>query len=516
MIRTGTRDLSLAWVAVVALAFSSGCGEEQIRPENRFNLLVIAVDTLRADHLGSYGYELDTSPNLDAFAAKSLRFDNAQSAAPWTAPSLISLMTSLHPEVHQVLRFPNPGRLAEKTITLAEVLRDAGYATGAFTEGGYAKGEFGLDQGFDVYPANPGDEDSHGSNLMYPSRIRGNVDRTIEWIRSKQDQRFFAFFQTYETHTPFRAPEPFIRKFRPDFSLADERSELAEIVARWDAGTPLSDRDWTRLIVHRFHCLLVEAPAPARPGLWDAVFARIEPFDGGTGSYPADAIEILRDLYDAEIAYTDRQISRLWRELARLGLADETIVVIVADHGEGLGDHGLIEHGKVLTEEILRVALVIRFPGETGRAGTVDTLVRSIDVMPTLLDFMQIPRDGLTLQGVSLAKIIDGQAGEEFAFSQGTSQAGKEDPWLSVRTDRWRLVTDSDRDQSWLFDLEHDPSELANLADRFPEVATRLRKKIREQHEVDVALREVVSGDVEATDMDPELREELKALGYIE
>ena len=124
--------------------------------EKPLNLVMVVLDTLRADHLGLYGYERPTSPHLDALARESFVFERAESAAPWTAPSLISLVTSLYPEVHGVRGFPNPRRMSDDVVTLAEVLKRHGYSTAAFTEGGYAKGDFGLDQGFDSYLAEPG------------------------------------------------------------------------------------------------------------------------------------------------------------------------------------------------------------------------------------------------------------------------------------------------------------------------------------------------------------------------
>jgi len=510
------REVALAAAIAAAVGLAAGCAREPTSPGGRYNLLLIVLDTLRADHLGSYGYERDTSPHLDAFAARGVRFANAQSAAPWTAPSLLSLMTSLHPDVHQVIRYPNPGRLSRDVVTLAEVLQRAGYATAAFTEGGYAKGEFGLDQGFDVYPSNPGDDESHGSNRLYPSRIHANVGRTLEWIRAHRDERFFAFFQTYETHTPYRAPEKWIRRFRPEFVFARERQELAAIVARWDAGATLSEADWNRLVLHDFHCLMVEAPLPQRPGLYDAVRKRVEPFDDGAEGYPPEVLAGVRDLYDAEIAYTDQQVSRLWTEIARLGLEEETIVVVIADHGEGLGDHGWVEHGKTLTEEILRVALVMRFPDALGYRGTVDALVRSVDVMPTLLDALGVSRAGLALQGEPLQGVLAGGDGAEAVFSHAVSRAGEEDGWRSVRTARWRLVLRESDGEAWLYDLLGDPGERTNVADRFPDVASELREQVRAQHARDVALRDVVSGEVEPAEIDPELRRELEALGYLE
>ena len=198
------------------------------------DVVVIVLDTLRPDHLGCYGYERPTSPNIDAFAATATVFEQAESVSPWTAPALISLMTSLHPEVHGVYQFPNPGRLNERVETLAERLSARGYATGAFTEGGYAKPEFGLDQGFDVYPSNPGDDDSHRSNLDHGSRLEGNLDRALAWYAEHADRPRLLFFHTYEIHEPLRAPDDFVRHFRPGWDSAAEDAQLEGLFERFN------------------------------------------------------------------------------------------------------------------------------------------------------------------------------------------------------------------------------------------------------------------------------------------
>src|SRR5882672_11694191 len=137
--------------AVLALALGTTCSPSGPR---KLNLVVIALDTLRPDHLGCYGYARATSPNIDAWAKNATVFETAQSAAPWTAPSLLSLMTSLYPEVHGVVKFPDPGQMNDNVTTLAEMLKKAGYKTAACTDGGYASPFFGLKQGFDYYPLN--------------------------------------------------------------------------------------------------------------------------------------------------------------------------------------------------------------------------------------------------------------------------------------------------------------------------------------------------------------------------
>ncbi len=236
-----TSPIALLGAAVLTALAGCGGGTEEPAVERPLNLVVVVLDTLRADHLGLYGYERDTSPHLDAFARESFVFERAESAAPWTAPSLVSLVTSLYPEVHGVRGFPNPRRMSDDVVTLAEVLRRHGYATAAFTEGGYAKGDFGLDQGFDSFPRKRGRRRVPDSHLFFPSRLEGNIARSLRWLREHGEEPFFLFFQTYEPHMPVsraggvRSPLPTAirRAQRAQTGAADHRA-----LEPWASGRP--------------------------------------------------------------------------------------------------------------------------------------------------------------------------------------------------------------------------------------------------------------------------------------
>jgi arylsulfatase A-like enzyme len=510
------RASAIALLLVAPLSAFAACGRDdgaQV-PEKPLNLVMVVLDTLRADHLGLYGYERDTSPHLDALARESVVFERAESAAPWTAPSLISLVTSLYPEVHGVRGWPYPGRMSDDVVTLAEVLKRQGYSTAAFTEGGYAKGDFGLDQGFDTYPRNPGDDASHASNLIYSSRLEGNLARSLSWLRNHQEEPFFLFFQTYEPHIPYRAPGEFIRRYRPFYDERKEHERVRRAVERWNSHRRVDPAD--SLLVHRhtFHCRLAGLP----PLRMRRGFARANlalGLDLARAYQHKPFLKWLRDIYDAEIAYTDEQMSHLWRFLEEEGLLHRTLVLVASDHGEGLGDHGQLGHGKVLFEEILRIALILRVPDGGNEPRRVSQLVRSVDVMPTLLQLMGIPTADIPLQGQSLLPLFVGQSLELHSFSHARLVNVEEDALYSVRSDRWRFVLDRATGTGRLYDLEEDPGETRDVAPSNPDLVASFRGMLDRQDERDQALAIQVGPPAPPVVLDENRRRELRALGYL-
>jgi arylsulfatase A-like enzyme len=488
---------------LVALALAS-CGDEPRRP----NLVVIAIDTLRPDHLGCYGSPRATSPNLDRFAQGAVVFENAQSAAPWTAPSLLSLMTSLYPSVHGVTSFPEPGAMNERVTTLAEVLKSEGYATAAFTDGGYAKAQFGLGQGFDYYLLNDGDfPGAHASNLQHPSRLRPNLDQTLRWLEEYASESFFLFFHTYEVHGPYQPPEDDVRAFRPEYDEAHEHERLDQVLRSWVEKREIDAAGVQLILAHQEHC--GAGNGPERDGLP----AKLAEF--GITSLNEQRMAFWRDLYDAEIRHTDRELARLLERLDRDDLRENTIVVFVSDHGEGFGEHGLSGHGNSLHEEGLRVLLMLRAPGIAPRR--VKDLVGSIDVMPTVLDLLGVSREKLMLQGRSVAPLVRGEPLEPAArFGHALSRKGQEGRLWSVREGRWRYVWSEQSASGQLFDLESDPQELQDASAREPKIAERLLGLLRAQRDVDATFRERASGPAGVFVPDEATLRELRKLGYVD
>lgn len=479
------------------------------------NVLIVLLDTLRPDHLGACGSPRPTSPHLDAVLAGASVFEDAQSAAPLTVASLLTLSTSLYPEVHGVQGALNPGRMSENVTTLAEVFSAHGYATAAFTEGGYANPGFGLGQGFQTFPAHPEDRDPNVSNLLGTSRLAENLERALAWLAQARTQPFFLFFHTYEVHAPNYARPEELRRFRPGFDEASDHARAAAVIERWNRSREADAAGCQTLLEHLYQCPLAGLPALADP---DAFAARAHEFGCG----PDDAVRnekllaLVRDLYDASLRYTDAELERLWSALAERGAAQDTIVVLVSDHGEGLGQHGEMEHSNVLHEEALRVLLAIRTPPRLGIAPRrVKELVRSVDLMPTVLELAGVDASQLLLQGRSLVPLMKGAADEpRIAFSHARRVDEQQPPQFSVRDERWRLIVEPASGRKWLYDRTQDPGELADVAAQHPAQLARLEALLAQQAQQDAWLRETIRSTPQTLSIDEKTLRELRALGY--
>lgn len=504
--------LVAAFAGAAALVGALACAERE-RPGSRPddlppNLLIAVLDTLRADRLGLYGHPRETSPHLDALARRCVVFDAAQSASPWTAPSLLTLMTSLHPDVHEVKDFPVPRRMGERIRTLAEVLKERGYATAAITEGGYARGDYGLDQGFDEFPP----ED--GGSSQSTGRLERNVDRALAWMRRSRGRPFFLLLHTYEPHAPYAAPAKYVARFRAQAGADPklDRAAVERTIERWNRERRVEAGDFEQTL--RYHY---------RHGLHDLPY--LEESNAFLASQPAPGVsrgaiegstafrEWIGDLYDADVAWMDASLARLWQGLDELDLRRHTIVVVTSDHGEGLGDHQTIEHGTHLHEELLRIALLICPAGDALAPRRVSEGVRTQDVMPTVLELLGIPAADLPMQGRSLVPLMGGGTGGWPAFGQALAEA-EPDRLRSVRTKRWRLVVEPGTGRRWLYDRERDPGETFSVARSHPRVVAHLTQMLQEQERKDAALRQRLGAKSRPGPLDDAALEQLRALGY--
>ena len=335
---------SLAIVALAAGVVSALPLAMGRRAAGRPSLVLVSLDTLRADRLGIMGYARPTSPLLDRLAAEGAVFERAFSAAPWTLPSHASLFTSLLPYDHGVLRVEN--RVRPRLLLLAERLRDAGYRTAAFTGGGYVSWGYGFDQGFEVFVDHS--EGAEGG----PERI---ADGAIGWARARRGTPFFLLVHTYEIHGPYT---------NADFADPADRGRLPT--------------------------------------------GRSEPAEGVLRDPTAAERRYIADLYDGDVRRADRVIGGLLESMAREGLLDGAIVVVTSDHGEDLWDHDAGDtpaHGHSLYEEILHVPLLVRAPGRVPAGCRIRTPVSLLDLAPTLLDLSGLPPEP-SFAGHSLAEAV--------------------------------------------------------------------------------------------------------------
>jgi arylsulfatase A-like enzyme len=363
----------------------------------RPNLLFISIDTLRADHLGAYGYKRPTSPRIDEFAKSAVLFEQAHSSASWTLPSLTSLMTSLYSSTHGCWKIDS--RLDPSFHTLAELLRNAGYDTAMVASHTFLSGRYGLQKGFTHVDSRILQTDV---NITSPEI----TEKGIEWLQDKAAVQdgipWFLWLHYFDPHDTYLA--------HPGFS--EQFGTTEEI-----------------------------------------------------------------DLYDGEIAFTDHYIGNLLDQLARLNLADNTIVVIVADHGEEFREHGQTRHGYNLYEETIRVPLMFRAPGYSPRR--VEPVIATVDLMPTLLEICSVSVSH-PIEGQSLLALARGDsAPEREAVSEVRWHKGQD--MKSLRRGSWKFIDHLYGKQKLdlLFALPDDPGELLDASSSFPKVTDELREELK-------------------------------------
>ncbi len=460
------KSLMFTFVALAAFLWLSGSVREFLYPQKPYNVIFIHIDTLRADHLGLYGYPKNTSPNLDKFSQESLVFEQAISQAPWTLPSYASILTSQYPAAHGLMDreecffslyhpiysseglVEGKGCLSPSKLTLAEVLQKHGYKTAAFVGDGDLKSLFGFAQGFDVYIDNGKFFDT-------------TIPDAEEWISQNKKSRFFLYLQGYDVHTPYHKPEPYDHMFDETYEgvLADHTKFLFD------------DHDNS-----------------------GGILGSIKKLDGKPYLVQDDGSKILltqQDIdhivahYDGGIRYTDDLIQKFFDRLKEMGLYDNSIIVVFGDHGESIGDDltraeilttRLIGHFKVY-DELVRVPLLIKAPGLN--PGRISSQVQLIDLFPTILDFLNISQNKEIreeLQGRSLTPIIDGKEFESLTYGSIDQNGGH----ISfVRTLKWKLIREGEN-VFQLYDLENDPRETKNVIDEYTDVANFLEKNLIE------------------------------------
>ncbi|RMG45262.1 MAG: hypothetical protein D6718_08025 [Acidobacteria bacterium] len=437
----------------------------------RPNILLVSLDTLRADRLGAYGWARPTSPAIDRLAAGGVLFERAEAASNWTLPSHYSLFSGLTPAAHGVLPdlgavrgylFPDR-RLAVrgsgKERMLAEVLEEAGYRTVAVTEDGWVSARFGFDQGFEVYR----------------SARRGGLPFTAEAALAElrfegANGPWFLFVHTYTTHQPYHAP----RRYRTRWA------DPGHVGFAWPAArVPISD-------YNRFHTGLFP-PAPSD-------------------------VRAFRDLYDGQVAWADTLVDRLVRWLADNGLLEQTVVAVVSDHGEEIFERGRFDHGETLYEEVTRVPLVLYAPGRLPAGRRVRGPVSLVDLPATLLEFAGA--EGRLGQGRSLLPRIEGGAASRPAFAEALAPGGV--PLAAVWSGSLKYIRRGEGPAAVeeLYDLASDPLEQRNLAQGRPGETARLRALLDRHLAASARVaKELGEGKGE---VDEATRERLRSLGYVE
>lgn len=443
------------------------------------NVILISIDTLRADHLGCYGYKRDTSPNIDKFAKESVLFKNSRSQSHWTCPSHLSLLTSLFPSVFKVWEWPNPGRLSNKYLTLAEILKNEGYKTAAFTEGVVVSEKYGFKQGFDEFY-----EPLHASA---EGDIRNTFNRyAIEWINRKKKDKMFIFLHCYDVHLPYDPPEPFKSRFSSQFTPANKLADLHSL------RHVFLNNDSMRFLGNK---------AKKDPNFLSTMIA----------------------LYDGEINNVDNELEKFFYKLKDMKLFDDTLIIFISDHGEQFNEHGSFGHCNLYDTE-LHTPLIIHLPKLLNHYNRqiINTIVGNIDLIPTILEILEINSTGKNIfQGFSFLNVMKRTVPfhRPFVFSESLNE---ESHICAVATDRFKYLFNA-KGKEELYDVMSDPKEENNLllvnksGSNIRNVRDKFFKLLGNQIQSNEALsNHLNTGNRRNAMFDKDTFERLKSLGYVQ
>jgi arylsulfatase A-like enzyme len=469
--------VGLGAAVLVLIFWFAGAGKDRKAKADaaRDNLILISIDTLRADHLGAYGYPRDTSPRIDAVAGQGALFTQAQVQWPKTGPSIASFMTSTYCAVNgsRALRI----RLDDKLVTLAEVLRDAGFHTAAFIANVNVGRYFNFTQGFEevheMWDHSGGLRTQNtGTTFLSNDEIAARV---VKWLRARHDQRFFLWVHLLDPHGPYVPPESMAARFVHDDLFA----------ARPEIVPPARIPEYQRSEVLK--------------SLADYIAA-----------------------YDAEISYSDAAVGTILDEVDTLGLRKRTLLVITADHGESLGEHDYyFNHGQYAYDACTRVPLILRHPTWINPGLRVDTPVALLDLVPTVLDLLDVtPKIPVSqFQGQSLRPWLQGDVMPPTpVFTE--SRSGQ----CAVRSGRWKYIVDPRQStpevpvvaNRQLYDVQTDPMETRNLAAELPDVARECEALLaRWAQLMQWAGKSFHSEQVPDEAIDQAVLEQLHSLGYV-
>ncbi len=396
---------------------------KNIKGDENWNVLLITLDTTRADRIGCYGYGKARTPNLDRLASKGVKFENAYCQVPLTLPSHCSIFTGTYPLYHGVRNNGNY-KLSEKIETLAEILRARGWKTSAFVASFSLDSRFGLDQGFEVYDDEMGEE--RIKTFLSERRAEEVYSAFRRWYREKGGGKWFSWVHFYDPHLPYDPPEPW-------------RSEIG-------------------------------------------------------------------DRYDGEIAYMDEYVGKVVEELG--DEVERTLIVIVGDHGESLGEHGERDHGIFLYEVSMRVPLIMVAPKKFPEKKIVKANVRLIDLAPTILDFLKIEHLE-SMQGESLLPYITGRKKKDLPFYMETVYPMESFNWAELKgvvDGEWKYIFAPKEE---LYNIRKDPHESINLFEKEREKAESLKllmESMKKKYSSGISGKRVLTREDE---------ERLRSLGYI-
>jgi len=474
----------------------------QEQPRSRPNVLLISIDTLRADHLSCYGHPGATSPHIDALARDGILFRQTASTASFTLPAHASMMSGLFPSTHgATYQNRDPASFTVRGMspgfpTLAELLSEAGYDSAGFASGPLMSHQFGFGRGFDLYDDRFDRLQSARARLlartvlfrwmsaaglftprdMDAQRIAKEVtSRASAWLSGRRisGRPFFLFTHYWDPHGPYEPPDPYDR---------DATGRKLHV-----------DYDLDQLLI-------------------------------GNYTLTPSALRDTLALYDGEIQYMDQNVGELLDFIRKAGWMDDTIVILTSDHGESFGEHNHWEHSRVLYEDVLHVPFIMRLPrGQMAGRHEKDIVAQPTDILPTVLAVtgIETPRE---VEGRNLLALLEGREPASALRSGGLAFAelDRNVDWprrwgarfdrslTAVRAGNWKYIRSSEGDEE-LYDLVADPGELQNLAAKESDTVTTMRR-LMESWRASLSARQ----EEGATDIDEGLKENLRSLGYIQ
>lgn len=459
--------------------------QNQVQPR-QYNILLITVDALRPDHLGCYGYKRNTSSNIDNLAKEGVIFTQAITQGTNTIPSLPSLMTSLYPSQHGVKKIFTKYFLL--VPTLAEILKLNGYHTTGFVA--HTLRHTGITRGFD--------------SIDFSRGVKANAitQKAVDWLYKNKDKRFFLWLHFIDPHAPYLPPYPYNELFLPT-EFREKGKEFLTEKYNWISFPQNISRPSVR------------RPAPPRfiENHKDFFVKDFPPYpvcpkQSLDKTLTGEDREYYVSQYDGEIKFTDDQIGILFDELKRLGLDQQTIVILTADHGENLADYNLyFFHGDALYDVLSKVPLIIK-GGRLPKHKMIKRQVQLIDIMPTIFDILRIKKD-IKMEGESLLPLIFNKKSRirNYAFSEIFGILNVK----SIRTENWKLIYYLDDGRYELYNLKSDPYEEYNLVNsekkKFKFLKAKLEKWMRKTKPKTLPL---------ARPLDEETKQELQSLGYVQ
>lgn len=448
------------------------------------NVILLTADSLRGDHLSCYGYHRKTSPNIDKLAERGTVFTQCISNSGWTLPSFVSLFTSTYPLSYGGYRY-----LSEDRKLVAEVLKENKYKTAAYTSNPFLSAKRELDRGFDIFEEFEGEmprisvlrmtvepylrkvfslvrplyailailSNSIGYQASTKEYLRADEvnQRAISWLEQNLDGNFFLWLHYMDTHYRYNPPADCLRKFRSE-SVTNMQKSRVFFKMRFRPQF-ISNRE----------------------------------------------LEILHDLYDGEVRYWDQCIGSLINRLSDLGVLEDTIIFVTADHGEEFQEHGNFAHfDETLYDESIRVPLIIAGPGI--ERGIVDEQVSLIDVAPTIVDLLKLPEVG-NFQGRSLLSAIRLAEERRNVISENSKK-------IAIRSEHWKYIYDRESATEELYNLHVDPQEQNNLSQTEHEVINEFRSELNAH----LSMIERTAIHLPDVELEKEVKERLRRLGYFQ